>query len=120
MRTRMIRSLAGVLLILASLIGSGAGLIPAAAAPPAASPAAAPDTGCTMNFSDVQPGNLFYSYVEYLYCSGVVGGYPDGTFRPNNATTRGQLAKMISLAMKWPTNYSGPPHFADVPAGSVF
>ena len=49
MRTRMIHSLAGVLLILASLIGSGAGLIPAAAAPPAASPAAAPDTGCTVH-----------------------------------------------------------------------
>jgi hypothetical protein len=48
------------------------------------------------DFSDVPQGSTFYPYIKCLACLGVVSGYSDGTFRPNNALTRGQLAKIAS------------------------
>src|SRR5205814_10342748 len=51
---------------------------------------------CNMHFSHVSPADWYYGYVEYMFCHGVISGYSDGTFRPNNLVTRGQLAKMIN------------------------
>ena len=36
-----------------------------------------------------------YQYIETLVARGIVGGYADGTFRPGNPVTRGQLTKFI-------------------------
>lgn len=36
-----------------------------------------------------------YEAVMYLYTSGVVTGYPDGTFRPFNDVTRAEFVKML-------------------------
>ena len=44
------------------------------------------------------PTAYYYTPVYYLACRGVVGGYADGTFRPFNNTTRGQMAKIVVLA----------------------
>lgn len=49
-------------------------------------------------FSDVPPGSSFYPFVQCLACRGVLGGYADGTFRPNNNIIRGQIAKIVSNA----------------------
>ena len=49
-------------------------------------------------FSDVPAAQWYYEYVDKLYTSGVVGGFPDGTFRPQNNVTTGQALKMILLA----------------------
>lgn len=46
-------------------------------------------------FSDVPRSHTFYRHVEQLVDRGVVNGYPDGTFRPNTALTRGQLAVIV-------------------------
>ena len=35
--------------------------------------------------------------------AGIAGGYPDGTFRPNTAVTRGQAATFIARALSLPT-----------------
>lgn len=51
------------------------------------------------HFRDVAPGSTFYTYVETAQSKGVVGGYGDGTFRPNNEATRGQLSKMLHIAL---------------------
>ncbi len=53
---------------------------------------------CEMNFSDVPPTNPFYIYIRCLYCRGILGGYSDGTFRPYNPTTRGQMSKIVANA----------------------
>jgi hypothetical protein len=50
-------------------------------------------------FNDVPPGSTFWLYVERVALHGVVSGYQDGTFRPQNAVTRGQLAKIASIAL---------------------
>jgi hypothetical protein len=46
-------------------------------------------------FSDVPPSDTFWVYIERLVAHGVVGGYTDGTYRPSNLVTRGQIAKFI-------------------------
>jgi len=50
------------------------------------------------SFSDVDEGHLFYQEITDLSAMGIVSGYPDGTFRPDNLVTRQQFAKMIVLA----------------------
>jgi hypothetical protein len=84
-------------------------------------PTATP-TACTLQFSDVPQGTEFYPYIHCLVCLGIVNGYPDGTFRPNNNVTRGQLSKMVSNS----AGFNDPPsgqQFQDVPPtgpGSTF
>ncbi len=82
--------------------------------------ATATATPCAVNFSDVPPSDPFYTYIRYLYCAGVISGYNDGTFRPGNPTTRGQLTKIVVLARGWSVECPVTGHFSDVPVGSVF
>jgi hypothetical protein len=50
---------------------------------------------------------------------GIISGYSDGTFRPNNPVTRGQLAKIVSNAAGFAED-PGPQIFEDVAPGSAF
>ena len=59
-------------------------------------------TTCTLAFHDVPVGSTFYEYIHCLYCRGIVGGYSDGTFRPGNNATRGQIAKIVYNAVTAP------------------
>jgi hypothetical protein len=77
-------------------------------------------TPATPSFSDVPASNPFYGYIETARAHGVISGYSDGTFRPNNTVTRAQLSKMIVGAFAWPINTTGGPHFTDVPATDPF
>ena len=45
-------------------------------------------------FKDLNPNADYYGPVLDLAGRGIINGYSDGTFRPNNAVTRGQAAKM--------------------------
>jgi hypothetical protein len=81
-------------------------------------PTASP-TACTLGFSDVHPSDYFYTAVQYLACHGVISGYSDGTFRPFNDTTRGQLTKIVVLAEGW-TQTCTTQHFSDVPPSNPF
>ncbi|MDQ2809724.1 MAG: carboxypeptidase regulatory-like domain-containing protein [Chloroflexota bacterium] len=120
MKQQFVRALVGLTLVLASFAGSaGSAALAAPPMPPATPVAADAAGGCAMNFSDVPAGSWFHDYVQYLYCTHVVGGY-GSEFRPTALTTRSQLAKMISLALKWPLTPSGDPHFTDVPADHPF
>jgi hypothetical protein len=73
-----------------------------------------------LRFADVPYRFWAYDYVEYLAANHIVGGYPDGTFRPSNTATRGQFAKMDTLGMVWPLQNPPDPTFADVAPGSTF
>jgi len=78
------------------------------------------DTTGGPHFSDVSPGSAFYAYVETAYNRGVISGYADSTFRPNNSITRGQISKIIVRAEGWQIDTSGGPHFRDVPPSNPF
>lgn len=51
-----------------------------------------------VSFSDVPEDSWFYTDVMTLAESGVIGGYPDGTYRPTKKVTTGEALKMILLA----------------------
>ncbi len=78
------------------------------------------------HFSDVAPGSTFYNYVETGYNLRILGGYPDGTFRPNAHVTRGQITKIVVNAaiQADPAHWTleNPPSntFEDVEIGSTF
>jgi hypothetical protein len=78
------------------------------------------DTTGGPHFTDVLPGSAFYEYVETAYNHGVISGYADATFRPNNSITRGQISKIIVLAEGWAIDTTGGPHFTDVPPTNAF
>jgi len=63
-------------------------------------------TGPAMpTFSDVTPDGDWgwcYPYVEYAVSEGVVGGYPDGTYRPEYEVTRDQMAVYVQRAFRLP------------------
>jgi N-acetyl-anhydromuramyl-L-alanine amidase AmpD len=65
-------------------------------------------------FSDVAPGSPFYVYVETAVLRGLISGYPDGTFRPNNPLTRAQAAKVLTSAREWSPINPPSPSFLDV------
>jgi hypothetical protein len=50
-------------------------------------------------FSDVPTDNAFYTHIETAYCHEIIQGYADGTFRPGNPATRGQIAKVVHEAL---------------------
>ncbi len=73
------------------------------------------------SFSDVPYGSYYYDYIYYLVCHNIVNGYPDTTFRPNNNTTRGQLAKIVSNSAGFSdTIPSTVQTFEDVPNSNGF
>ena len=54
--------------------------------------------GWTCPFSDTAQGDWFYPFVASLNSQGVVNGYPDGRFGPNDATRAGDSIIMILKA----------------------
>jgi hypothetical protein len=72
-------------------------------------------TPCTLTFSDVPLDDPFYLYIHCLACRGIIAGYSDGTFKPGNNITRGQIAKVASNAAGFSDNIpSDRQTFADV------
>ena len=51
-------------------------------------------------FCDVNPSHWFYDGVMYLRSNGVVKGFGNGTFVPDNSVTRAELAKLICSLKK--------------------
>ena len=49
-------------------------------------------------FTDVSSGAWYYRYVSSLAGAGILGGYGDGTFRPENRLTCGEALKLIMMA----------------------
>lgn len=49
-------------------------------------------------FSDVSSSSWCYKYVTELSDAGIIGGYSDGTFKPDNTVTYGAALKLIMLA----------------------
>ena len=87
---------------------------PATTATPISTP-----TACTLSFTDVPQGSTFYPYVHCLACLGIINGYPDGTFRPGEQVSRGQLAKIVSNSAGFQEPVGGQ-MFEDVVPGSTF
>lgn len=70
----------------------------------------------TGRFSDVAPDHPHARTIEALTRAGVISGYPDGTYRPNQTVTRAQTASLVLRAMAWDAQRTD--RFADVGSGA--
>ncbi len=59
-----------------------------------------PTSGQT--FNDVPPHSIFYAFVETAHQKGVINGYPDGGFRPNNSIRRDEMAQIVYKGITTP------------------
>ena len=95
------------------LATSTAVIIAASAIVPAASAA---------SFKDIK-GNAHENAIISLADQGIIGGYPDGTFKPNQNLTRSDVVKLlgkylVSLGHEIPTDYKTKMRFTDLTAKS--
>ena len=67
-------------------------------------------------FPDVPVDSPHYQAIGALDASGISRGFPDGTFRPRNVVTRGQMASFLATALELP---AGEGTFSDVPTDYV-
>jgi len=66
-------------------------------------------------FADVLPDYWAFSYIETCAEAGIVGGYADGSYRPDAEVTRDQMAVYISRAL-----YGGDEYVPSAPAVATF
>lgn len=68
------------------------------------------------SFSDVKniESHHFYESVRSLASRGIVNGFGDGTFRPHQSVTRGQLSSVLALTLGLDTKNVKNPGFTDV------
>lgn len=67
------------------------------------------------SFSDVQ-GSWAQSCITELSQRGIISGYPDGSFRPNNPVTRAEYAAMVGKAFPNAARVRTATRFVDVPS----
>lgn len=65
-------------------------------------------------YSDVSPEKYYYEAVMELSARGVIQGYPDGTFKPEQGITRGQAAKVLANILMLDTKNVVDPNFQDI------
>jgi hypothetical protein len=66
---------------------------------------ALPDT--SSKFTDVEPGKWYTGVINYLAEQGILSGYGDGTFGPNDNVTQDQWLKMLLCAMGYDEEEAG-------------
>jgi len=56
-------------------------------------------TANSLPFTDVVQDAWYTKYISYGYYKGIIGGYSDGTFKPENPVTRAEFSKMTVLLL---------------------
>ena len=54
----------------------------------------------TASFTDIAEGQWYTDAVNWAAEQGVVNGYPDGSFKPEQTATRAEVAVMLYRALK--------------------
>lgn len=60
--------------------------------------------GTTTALKDINQAPWAEGYIKYCYSLGIIGGFPDNTFRPNEPVTVAQAAKMLLVALGYDSN----------------
>ncbi|MGM9949119.1 MAG: S-layer homology domain-containing protein [Lysinibacillus sp.] len=58
----------------------------------------------TTDFKDIPVSHINSGYIQSAVEAGIIKGYPDGTFKPNNKVTRGQMAAFLGRAFDLPAS----------------
>ena len=80
----------------------------------------APNAEASTTFPDVKSTDYFYDAVNSLVERGVVKGFTDGTFKPNQSVTRGQAAIIIAGVLGLDTQNVKNPGFKDVTTANPY
>ncbi|MCI1589183.1 S-layer homology domain-containing protein [Heyndrickxia oleronia] len=89
------------------LAGAATAAVVASAVVPVATHAA------EKKLTDVKEGSYYAEAVNALAEAGVIKGYEDGTFRPNNQVTRAEVAKIIAVQLGLDTENAGTANYSD-------
>ena len=73
------------------------------------------DTMVPLTFTDFDESHWAYEYVQYMVELGIISGYPDGTFRPNDTFNRAAFAKLLSLSFELPAYTGSQVLYEDLP-----
>jgi len=68
------------------------------------------------DFKDVPKTDEYFDAIETLASMGVIDGFTDGTFRPLDSLTRGQMAKIIASAFEFQIDANASIPYKDVTA----
>jgi hypothetical protein len=71
-------------------------------------------------FSDVTRAHTNYTAITFLSQNGVIGGYDDGTFKPDNPINRAEVLKIILKGSGIESDEPFGTHFPDVNEGDWF
>ncbi|OPX84341.1 MAG: Endoglucanase precursor [Pelotomaculum sp. PtaB.Bin104] len=71
-------------------------------------------------FEDVRDSHWAAEVIKQMCKKGIVNGYPDGTFKPENNITRAEFAKIIVEAMKLDQENPSIPSFTDIKRGDWY
>lgn len=66
-------------------------------------------------FSDLPQNHWAYNAVKFMVERGIITGYPDNTFRPDNPVTRAEFARIMVISLNLPIKVTDEPSFKDVP-----
>lgn len=84
---------------------------------PTTEPSTTPSTTSTSNFTDVSSDYWALPFIQALAQRGVITGFPDGTFKPDQSVTRAEFAALIQKAFNQnPVRQLSSSGFRDVPA----
>lgn len=72
------------------------------------------------SFPDVKSNVYYYEDVQNLSGRGVINGFPDGTFKPGNNITRGEVAIILAKILNLNTGNVKNPGFKDVPTSHKY
>ncbi|MBB4826162.1 hypothetical protein HNO89_003399 [Sporosarcina luteola] len=80
--------------------------------------AIAPAVASAAEFTDVK-GNTHENAIYALSSQGIIGGYPDGSFKPKKTLTRSDVVKMmgkwlVTMGYEIPADYKTNPRFKDL------
>jgi rare lipoprotein A len=73
-----------------------------------------------IKFSDIYKSMWYYPYIKKGAEINIIGGYPDGTFKPEQTVNKAESFKMTMLADATTLPAVTEDPFADVPAGEWF
>lgn len=79
-----------------------------------------PAGALAQSFPDVPQNTRFYGGVEYLKQKGVISGYPDGTFKPDQTINRAEALKMAMIASQSASGAPSATTFPDVSSQDWF
>jgi len=80
----------------------------------------APIASEASSFKDVQRTHQFYDEIKNLNDRGIINGFQDGTFKPEQNLTRGQAAKIIAGVLGLDTSNVSNPNFNDIPTTHLY